>query len=193
MKIIGLTGGSGTGKGTVAAMFCTLGAASVDADAVYHRLCREQHDMLAEIAQAFGDVLDAHGALNRKALAPIVFSSPEKLTRLTRITTPYIRDACLTEIAQKDTYPLVLLDAPTLYETGLDSICASVIAVLSDDALRMQRIIRRDGLTAEQAWARIAAQPDDAFYTQRTRHLIYNNGNLTALSDTVQTLYQTLI
>lgn len=193
MKIIGLTGGSGTGKGTVAAMLRTLGAASVDADAVYHRLCRENHEMLAEIAEAFGDVLDNNGALNRKKLAPIVFAAPQKLAALTRITTPYIRDACLAEIEQKAAYPIVLLDAPTLYETGLDSICSRVIAVLADTKLRMARIMKRDGLTPEQAHARIAAQPQDDFYTERGAHLIQNNGDFSTLSHTVQTLYQTLI
>lgn len=192
MKIIGLTGGSGTGKGTVASMLRALGAASVDADAVYHRLCRENHEMLLEIKQTFGDVLDDNGALNRKKLAPIVFSSPEKLAALTRITMPYIRDACLASIHQKAAYPIVLLDAPTLFETGLDAICASVIAVLSDTKLRMARIMKRDGLTAEQAHARIAAQPQDAFYAGRAAHLIQNNGDLSTLFDTVKTLYQTL-
>lgn len=192
MKIIGLTGGSGTGKGTVAAMLRTLGAASVDADAVYHRLCQENHEMLAEIAEAFGDVLEDNGALNRKKLAPIVFASPEKLATLTQITTPYIRDACLKEISQKEAYPVVLLDAPTLYETGLDCICSSVIAVLADTKLRKARIMKRDGLTAEQAHARIAAQPKDIFYAKRGAHLIQNNGDFSTLSDTVKTLYQTL-
>ena len=93
MNIIGLTGGSGAGKSTVAHFFAARGAGWVDADAVYHRLCRENRAMLAELSAAFGDVLGADGTLDRSRLAPIVFSGPDKLALLDGITTPYIRAA----------------------------------------------------------------------------------------------------
>ena len=98
MKIIGLTGGSGTGKGTVAARMRSLGAGWVDADAVYRRLCAENRAMLDALDAAFGGVTDENGALDRPKLAKIVFSDPEKLAELNRITTPYIRAASLAAI-----------------------------------------------------------------------------------------------
>ena len=98
MKIIGLTGGSGTGKGTVAARMRSLGAGWVDADAVYRGLCAENREMLDALDAAFGGVTDENGALDRPKLAKIVFSDPEKLAELNRITTPYIRAAPLAAI-----------------------------------------------------------------------------------------------
>ena len=82
MKIIGLTGGSGTGKGTVAARMRELGAGWVDADAVYRALCATNREMLAALDAAFGGVTDETGALDRPKLAQIVFSDPEKLAKL---------------------------------------------------------------------------------------------------------------
>ena len=84
MKIIGLTGGSGTGKGTVAARMRSLGAGWVDADAVYRGLCAENREMLDALDAAFGGVTDENGALDRPKLAKIVFSDPEKLALLNR-------------------------------------------------------------------------------------------------------------
>ena len=82
MKIIGLTGGSGTGKGTVAARMRALGAGWVDADAVYRTLCAENREMLSALDTAFGGVTDANGVLDRPKLAKIVFSDPAKLQQL---------------------------------------------------------------------------------------------------------------
>ena len=113
MKIIGLTGGSGTGKGTVAARMRALGAGWVDADAVYRTLCAENREMLSALDAAFGIVTDANGALDRPKLAKIVFSDPAKLQTLNEITTPYIRRASLDVIHAQSACPIVLYDAPT--------------------------------------------------------------------------------
>ena len=110
MKIIGLTGGSGTGKGTVAARMRSLGAGWVDADAVYRGLCAENRAMLDALDAAFGGVTDENGALDRPKLAKIVFSDPEKLAELNRITTPYIRAASLAAIRAQSACPVVLYD-----------------------------------------------------------------------------------
>ena len=140
MKIIGLTGGSGTGKGTVAARMRALGAGWVDADAVYRRLCAENRDMLDALDAAFGGVLDETGALDRRKLAAIVFADPEKLAKLNEITLPYIRAASLDELRAQGDCPFVLYDAPTLFEVGADDLCECVIGVLADPDVRMDRI-----------------------------------------------------
>ena len=111
MKIIGLTGGSGTGKGTVAARMRALGAGWVDADAVYRTLCAENREMLSALDAAFGIVTDANGALDRPKLAKIVFSDPAKLQTLNEITTPYIRRASLDAIHAQSECPVVLYDS----------------------------------------------------------------------------------
>ena len=111
MKIIGLTGGSGTGKGTVAARMRALGAGWVDADAVYRTLCAENREMLSALDTAFGGVTDVNGVLDRPKLAKIVFSDPAKLQQLNEITTPYIRKASLDAIHAQSACPIVLYDA----------------------------------------------------------------------------------
>lgn len=178
MKIIGLTGGSGAGKSTAAQALKARGAGWVDADAVYHRLCRENREMLAALQNAFGDVLDADGALDRGRLAPIVFSSPDQLERLNQITVPHIRDAsrrAFSECAAKGC-PFTLYDAPTLFQSGADSLCdGGVIGVIAPRETRIARIMARDGISRARAAARIDAQPDDSFYRQRCRWIIENN------------------
>lgn len=192
MKIIGLTGGSGTGKSEVARLLCLRGAGWVDADVVYRRLCAENSDMLTALQQAFGDILDKNGGLDRKKLAEIVFGDAALLQKLNEITTPYIRRASLAAIAAQVGKPFVLYDAPTLFETGADALCERVIGVLADRETRIRRIMARDGLTEAAARARVHAQPDDAFYRARCAELIENNGDFAALAAQANALYARL-
>ena len=193
MKIIGLTGGSGTGKGTVAARMRSLGAGWVDADAVYRTLCAENREMLSALDAAFGGVTDQNGVLDRPKLAKIVFSDPEKLRQLNAITTPYIRTASLEAIRAQSACPIVLYDAPTLFEAGADDFCDAVIAVLAPHDTRVARIIERDGLTDEAARARIDEQPNDTFYREKCGYIIENNGDLDTLYRDTDALYNKLI
>lgn len=193
MKIIGLTGGSGTGKGTVAARMRSLGAGWVDADAVYRTLCAESREMLDALDTAFGGVTDENGALDRPKLAKIVFADPEKLAQLNRITTPYIRAASLAAIEAQSACPIVLYDAPTLFEAGADDFCEAVVAVLAPHDIRVQRIIARDHLTEDAARARIDAQPSDGFYREKCGYIIENNGDLDTLYRDTDALYQILM
>lgn len=178
MKIIGLTGGSGAGKTAVSVCFQALGAGTVDADAVYRNLCAESRPMLEALAAAFGDVLTPEGALDRPKLAKIVFSDLEKLDILNKLTFPYIRaasEARFMELAESG-HTVILYDAPTLFQTGADALCAAVIGVIASRETRIARIISRDGLSWEAAAARIDAQPDEGFYRSRCRFVIENNG-----------------
>lgn len=181
MRIIGLTGGSGTGKGTFAALLRDKGAGWVDADAVYRTLCAQNREMLAALDAAFGDVLDGNGALDRPKLARIVFADPAKLRQLNEITLPYIRAASLDEMRAQGDCPFVLYDAPTLFEAGADDLCERIIGVLADTEVRVQRIMARDGLDEAAARARIGAQPDADFYRARCDYIVENNGDLADL------------
>ncbi|HIY12727.1 MAG TPA: dephospho-CoA kinase [Candidatus Agathobaculum merdipullorum] len=181
MRIIGLTGGSGTGKGTFAALLRDKGAGWVDADAVYRTLCAENREMLAALDAAFGGVLDENGALDRPKLARIVFADPAKLRQLNEITLPYIRAASMDEMRAQGDCPFVLYDAPTLFEAGADNLCERIIGVLADTEVRVQRIMARDGLDEAAARARIGAQPDADFYRARCDYIVENNGDLADL------------
>lgn len=192
MRIIGLTGGSGTGKGTFAALLRDKGAGWVDADAVYRRLCAENRDMLSELDAVFGGVLDETGALDRKKLAAIVFADPDKLKMLNRITLPYIRAASLDEMRAQGGCPFVLYDAPTLYEVGADDLCERIIGVLADTEVRVKRIMARDGLDETAARARIGAQPDADFYRTRCDYIVENNGGIADLQQQADAIFENL-
>lgn len=192
MRIIGLTGGSGTGKGTFAALLREKGAGWVDADAVYRTLCAENREMLAALDAAFGGVLDQNGALDRPKLAAIVFADPEKLKKLNAITLPYIRAASLEAMRAQGDCPFVLYDAPTLFEVGADDLCECIIGVLADTEVRVQRIMARDGLDETAARARIGAQPDADFYRARCNYIVENNGGLADLQRQADAIFEDL-
>lgn len=192
MRIIGLTGGSGTGKGTFAALLREKGAGWVDADAVYRTLCAENREMLAALDAAFGGVLDQNGALDRPKLASIVFADPEKLKKLNAITLPYIRAASLEAMRAQGDCPFVLYDAPTLFEVGADDLCERIIGVLADTEVRVQRIMARDGLDETAARARIGAQPDADFYRARCNYIVENNGGIADLQRQTDAIFEDL-
>lgn len=192
MRIIGLTGGSGTGKGTFAALLREKGAGWVDADAVYRALCAENREMLRELDTAFGGVLDENGALDRPKLASIVFADPEKLKQLNALTLPYIRVASLKAMRVQGDCPFVLYDAPTLLEVGADGLCERIIGVLAETETRVQRIMARDGLDDAAARARIGAQPDADFYRARCDYIVENNGGLADLQRQADAIFEDL-
>lgn len=192
MKIIGLTGGSGTGKGTVAMRMRSRGAGWVDADAIYRELCATNREMLDALQAAFGDVLDEKDALDRPKLAQIVFSDAEKLARLNEITVPYIRAASREAIEAQADCDIVLYDAPTLFEAGADDFCEKVVGVLADTETRVRRIMARDGIDEQAARARILAQPKDEFYREKCDYILQNSGDLATIWQNTDELYDLL-
>lgn len=195
MKIIGLTGGSGAGKSVVAAEFKKLGAGIVDADAIYRKLCNENLDMLYEIENEFGDILTNDKKLDRAKLASIVFSDNNKLKRLNEITISYIKKASdenFKDLKNKGV-KIALYDAPTLFQTGTNSMCDGVIGIIADRNTRIERIIKRDNISKQAAIARIDAQPDDNFYCERCQYIIENNVSHETLKTQVIELWQKLI
>ena len=195
MKIIGLTGGSGAGKSVVAAELKKLGAGIVDADAIYRKLCNENLDMLYEIENEFGDILTNDKKLDRAKLASIVFSNNNKLKRLNEITISYIKKASdekFKDLKNKGV-KIALYDAPTLFQTGTNSMCDGVIGIIADRNTRIERIIKRDNISKQAAIARIDAQPDDNFYYERCQYIIENNVSHETLKTQVIELWQKLI
>lgn len=176
-KIIGLTGPSGAGKSTVSKAFRAFGAHTVDADRTARVVVEKGKPALSEIRDAFGEtVILPDGTLNRSALAEIVFHSPEELHKLNLITHKYIVEEIKneTEAAAEN---VVVIDAAVLFESGLDSLCDCVVCVTAERERRQKRIMLRDGLSEQQAQARIAAQNGNDFYISRSDFHIENNGN----------------
>lgn len=188
--IIGLTGGSGTGKSSACAFFAEKGFLIADMDAISRKVCRKGEKCLAEIAEKFGnDILDENGELKRRALGDIVFNDEEKLKILNAVTHKYILEETV-KIINENIDGNVVLDAPLLFEAGLDAYCDKTVAVLSDRKVRIQRLVKRDNLTSEQIEARINSQPEDDFYIQRCDFTVYNNA---AVEDLHKSLEKELV
>lgn len=161
MVRIGVTGGIGSGKSSVSALLAARGAVVVDADRIAREVVEPGTPGLAAIAEAFGDdVLTADRALDRAALAAVVFADPDARKRLDEIVHPLVR-ARATELAGAAPPDAVVVhDVPLLVETGQASSYDLVLVVEADPAVRLARLVQR-GLTAEDARARMAAQASD--------------------------------
>ena len=198
MKILGLTGPSGAGKGAVAAIFQSFGIPSIDTDAVYHQLLDEGGSITTELTASFGqELLDEHGRIDRKSLRAAVFgkeNTPSLLHTLNKITHKYImaRTNERIEALAKSGTAAVLIDAPLLFEAGVDKACDAVIGVLSDRAVRLSRITARDSITKEAAQMRLDAQKSDDFYRSACQYIIENNGDRAALEAQIRCLLKEL-
>jgi dephospho-CoA kinase len=159
---LGLTGGIGAGKSTVAATLAELGAVVVDADRIAREVVEPGTEGLAEVVQAFGDeVLDADGALDRPALGRIVFGDDDLLARLNGILHPRIAARTAELVADADDDAVLVHDVPLLVENGMGAAFALVLVVDAPVDVRVARLVDTRGMTADDARARIAAQADD--------------------------------
>lgn len=181
MKIIGITGGIGSGKTTASEYLKSKGFPVVDADQIGHDIMKPGMPVLIELAMVFGgDIVDAHGVLNRKKLAEIAFSDPQNKQMLDKITHKEIfeeirrRMDVLADRGEK----FAFLDAALLFETGLDEDCAQTWLIDAEDELRIKRAMSRDGFTREQILARIKNQMSSPEKRKRASHIVDNSGDL---------------
>ena len=195
MKILGLTGGSGTGKSAACTAFARLGCGVIDADATYRTLCDTCEPMLKEIQNVFGDVFSTDGKLDRKKLGAIVFADAQKLQQLNAITHPYIRQAARDAFAaySKRGCLLCIYDAPVLFEGQMETLCDKTCAVLAARNTRIARIVARDAITEEYAALRSDAQKDDAFYRERCDYVVQNDADLDTLYTQVRKIYEDMV
>jgi dephospho-CoA kinase len=192
MRILGLTGGIGSGKSMVAQMFAQLGAAVVDADQLAREIVEPGQPALQEIAATFGpEVLLPDGRLDRPRLAGIIFADPAERAKLDAITHPRIRARMDEEIKARRSDPGVLIvDIPLLYENDRIDTVEKVIVVWVDPPTQLRRISQRGGLSAEAARQRISAQlPLDA-KRARADHVIDNSGELEETRRQVEAIYR---
>jgi dephospho-CoA kinase len=199
---IGLTGGIGSGKSTVARLLADLGARVIDADRIVHELQAPGTPLLAEIVRAFGPgILRPDGSLDRPALGAIVFQDPEARTRLNQIVHPRVGEemARREREAREAGAPLVVLDVPLLLEgrkagTGTAARLGfdAIVVVWVPEALQIERTMARDGCSREEALRRIHAQmPLDEKRTLAD-HVIDNAGTPDETARQVRELYAKL-
>ena len=162
MRVIGITGGIGSGKTTVAALYRSLGVPVIDADAISRALTAPCGEALPAIREAFDEgVFHPDGTLNRAALAKIVFSDdPAPRVKLNGILHPMIKYRLLAELEAFRTagVPVTLIDVPLLFEAGIDRLCDAVICVTAPEAVQIRRIMGRDHIPREEALRRIRSQ-----------------------------------
>ena len=193
MKVIGLCGGSGSGKGTVSTVFSDLGIPSIDTDAVYREMTRSDSPCMQALAKAFGyDIVADGGGLERSKLASIVFGDHEKLSMLNSISHQYILAETRRRLAsyKSEGYKAAIVDAPVLFESGFDSECDIVICVISDPDLRVKRIIERDGISQDAALKRLSNQIPNEELVSRCDYVIYNNSGIDELKAQISEIYK---
>ncbi len=158
---IGLTGGIASGKSTVAQMLRELGIPVIDADQVAREVVEIGKEAYIQIIETFGrDILQENGEINRAKLGQIVFHDEEKRKKLNAIVHPAIRKNM---IAQKEAYinsgeKTIVLDIPLLFESGLTRLVDKIIVVYVDEHIQLERLMKRNGFSKEEAMARINAQ-----------------------------------
>ena len=190
-KVIGLTGGIGTGKSTVAAMLAKLGAAVVDADAIGHRVLTEP-DTVEALVAAFGKgILAAAGAVDREKLGKLVFRDAAKLETLNNFMHPLMYAHAEREInALRDKDRVVVLDAPLLIEAGWTALVDEVWVTIAPEYTVVRRATARTGLSESAVRARVKAQLEPRERLKRASVIISTECSLSDLEQRVAALYR---
>ena len=151
------------------------GAEVIDTDIVARMIVEPGKPALEEIKKSFGsEYIKENGELDRKKTAGLVFSDGEKLKELNRITHKYIK-TYINEYIGNYKGNIIGIDGAVLIESGINKMCDYLLSVLADKAVRIERIMRRDGITREEAEKRINSQKNDEFYIENSDYIVYNN------------------
>jgi dephospho-CoA kinase len=192
MKVVGLTGGIGTGKSTVSGLLRQMGATVIDADEGTRSVEARGTEGLRRLVEEFGPtILTASGDLDRPRLAAIAFEDPEARQRLNAIVHPLVRQWMAErqrEAAERGD-PVVVLDVPLLYETRGDAAFDTVLLVYAPEELQLRRLVELRGMTEPEARSRIAAQLPIEEKRRRAAHVIDNTGSLDRLRDQVRRVW----
>lgn len=189
--VVGLTGGIGSGKSRVADLFVELGAGLVDTDAIAHELTGPGGAAMPQLIAAFGrEVADARGALDRAAMRQRVFAKPEERQRLESILHPLIRRLA-DERCRSASAPYVILAVPLLIESGgYRQRCNRILVVDCPEELQIARVMARNGLTADEVRAIIAAQATRQQRLAAADDIIANDSDMATLERQVMAMHE---
>lgn len=185
MKIIGVTGGTGSGKSSVSSILGDLGAYVIDADLIAREVVKRERELLRELKEGFGnEIIDSRGELDRKKLGDIVFRNKTDLERLNNITHKYIVSDIINKIndlKKSGQYAFVVIDAPIPVEHGFLDISDLVVVVDAPEDLRKARIMERDGIDGGEAQRKIDSQIPRQTYLDLADHVIVNGAGFEEL------------
>jgi len=196
MLRVGLTGGIGSGKSTVSALFVGKGAVLVDADLNARAVVAKGTPGLAAVVEEFGPaILTDQGCLDREALGRLVFADPDQLRRLNAILHPLIgaESARQTAAAQASGTPILIHDVPLLVENNLQGLYDVVVVVAASPETQLQRLMQDRGMSREDAQARISAQAPLADKLAAATYVIDNDGPREALAARVDQVWRALL
>lgn len=177
MKIIGITGNSGSGKSTISKLISkNYEAKIIDADKIAKEMTKNNGEYLQAIRQAFGNDVIKNNELDRKKLADIVFLNRAEKEKLDGLTFEYVVEEIKKELEanQNLDYQYIILDVPLLFESKLDKLCDYTIGVIAPKTEKIKRICKRDKLSKEMALQRLNSQPNDEFFTKNCNTVINN-------------------
>lgn len=180
--VIGITGPTGSGKSTITEYFKNKGCYIIDADVIAKKALESDSTCLRQACAVFGnDIIEADGKLNRQLLATRAFSTKENTEKLNDITHPWICMQILKtidNIRNSSKNPIIIFDAPVLFESKMDIICDYVVAVVAPVEIRKQRIMKRDNISSKNADIRINAQMQDSFYIEKSDFVFDGSSSL---------------
>ncbi len=179
MKIIGITGNSGSGKSTISKMVQDkCNGIVIDADKIARNMACADSNYLKEIANVFGTDIISNNKLDRKKMADIIFNDKIQKEKMDKITFKYVVNEIKLRInLAKEQYDCIILDVPLLFESKLNEICDYTIGVIAKEEDKICRICKRDNINREKAIQRINSQPSDEFYINNCDYII-NNSNI---------------
>lgn len=192
IQVVGLTGPTGSGKSTVAAAWQQLGVPIIDCDRLARKVTEPGSSCLPALAERFtAAILREDGSLDRAELARRAFSTPGGTALLNSITHPAIMALLKQELedAADAGYPVAVIDAPLLFEAGLESLCHHVVAVVAPAQTRMERIMSRDGIDREAAQRRMAVQHPDTYYCRQNVCVLHNDRDTASLAEEATALW----
>ncbi len=194
--VVGLTGGIASGKSTVSRLFVEAGVPVICADELAREVVKAGSPGLAEIRRAFGDeVIDPQGELDRAAMARVVFHQADRRELLESIIHPRVakeKEKRLTKL-QRQGYSLAIVDVPLLYETGWDRFCNLVIVVTVSRETQEERLRARDGMSREDARARVDAQMPIEEKVERADRVVDNSGSVQHTREQIDSLVKELM
>ena len=194
LTVIGITGGTGCGKTTALDAVRELGGLVIDCDEVYHRLLREPGKMRDAIEARFPGALTP-GSDDTKALGEIVFKDPAALAELNAITNQCVGDEMnrMLLAGARNGVMLAAIDAISLIESGVGAMCTATVGVTAPREVRVERLMKRDGIDRKYAELRIDAQKPDSFFEENCAHVLVNDTTREAFHDKSKQLFEDII